>query len=235
LLVIEAEDFTGSSRAPDGHVWVVQADRTGFSGTGYMQPLPDAGVNLGSGPGFITNGPRLDFSVNLTQIGTNYLWVRGGEPRAAGDGDSVHAGIDGTAPASTIQITGAPTFTTTGWNWVGNINGDIRAFIVVTNAGPHTINFWMREDGFYFDKFILTTDRAFAPIGVGPPESASVVTGVPTISLGRDVSGAPLITFTGTLESVTSLSGGTWGPVVGATSPYPVPTVDSMRYFRSKQ
>jgi len=235
LLVIEAEDFTGSSRAPDGHVWVVQADRTGFSGTGYMQPLPDAGVNLGSGPGFITNGPRLDFSVNLTQIGTNYLWVRGGEPRAAGDGDSVHAGIDGTAPASTIQITGAPTFTTTGWNWVGNINGDIRAFIVVTNAGPHTINFWMREDGFYFDKFILTTDRAFAPIGVGPPESASVVTGVPTISLGRDVSGAPLITYTGTLESVTSLSGGTWGPVVGATSPYPVPTVDSMRYFRSKQ
>ena len=161
--------------------------------------------------------------------------MRGGEPRAAGDGDSVHAGIDGAAPASTIQITGAPTFTTTGWNWVGNINGDIRAFIVVTNAGPHTINFWMREDGFYFDKFILTTDVAFAPIGVGPAESASVVTGVPTISLGRDASGAPVITFTGTLESVTSLSGGTWGPVVGATSPYPVPTTDFMRYFRSKQ
>jgi len=118
---------------------------------------------------------------------------------------------------------------------VGNINGDIRACIVVTNAGPHTINFWMREDGFYFDKFLLTTDTAFAPTGVGPAESASVGGGEPTISLGRDVSGAPVITFTGTLESVTSLSGGTWGPVVGATSPYPVPTTDSMRYFRSKQ
>jgi len=233
MLVIEAENFTGSSRAPDGHVWVAQADRTGYSGTGYVQPLGDTGVNIGNGLGFITNSPRLDFSVNFTQTGTNYLWVRGGEPRAAGDGDSVHAGIDGTAPASVIQISGAPTFTTTGWNWVGNINGDIRAFIVVTNAGAHTLNFWMREDGFYFDKLVLTTNSAFAPTGLGPAESAVVGTG-PAISLGRDVSGAPVITYTGTLESVTSL-GGTWGTVTGATSPYTVPTVDSMRYFRSKQ
>jgi hypothetical protein len=116
---------------------------------------------------------------------------------------------------------------------VGNINGDIRAFIVVTNAGAHTINFWMREDGFYFDKLVLTTNSAFAPTGLGPAESAVVGTG-PAISLGRDVSGAPVITYTGTLESVTSL-GGTWGTVTGATSPYTVPTVDSMRYFRSKQ
>ncbi len=92
----------------------------------------------------------------------------------------------------------------------------------------------MREDGFYFDKFLLTTDIAFAPTDVGPPESASVGTGAPTISLSRDASGAPVITYTGTLESVTSL-GGTWGTVSGATSPYTVPTtVDSMRFFRSK-
>jgi hypothetical protein len=87
FLVIEAEHFTGSTRAPDGHAWVVQADRNGFSGTGYVQPLADSGVNLGSTPGFITNGARLDFTVNFTKTGTHYYWFRGGEPAAAGNGD----------------------------------------------------------------------------------------------------------------------------------------------------
>jgi hypothetical protein len=240
LLVVEAENFTGSNRAPDGHVWVAQTDRTGFSGVGYVQPLPDNAVNIGNGLGFITNSPRLDFTVNFTKAGTNYLWFRGGEPRAAGDGDSVHAGINGAPPASAIQISGAPTFTTTGWNWVGNINGDTRAFIVVPNAGPHTVNVWMREDGFYFDKLIVTSEAAFIPTGVGPAESASTGGGgggsSATISVARNAAGRAMITYTGTLQRATSLSTPiTWTDVANAASPYSPPAASGQEYYRARQ
>ena len=236
FLVVEAEHFTGSTRAPDGHAWVVQADRAGFSGTGYVQPLADSGVNLGSTLGFITNGARLDFTVNFTKTGTHYYWFRGGEPAAAGNGDSVHAGIDGTAPANLVQLTGAPTFTTTGWNWVGS-NATTRASIEVTAAGPHTINAWMREDGFYFDKLIITTDADFSPTDVGPAESASTGGGAtPTISVARSATSGPVITFTGTLQRATSIGTPTsWTDVSGAVSPYTAPSTATQEYYRARQ
>ncbi len=236
LLVIEGESFTGSTRASDGHAWVVNSDRSGFSGTGYVQPLGDTGVNVGSALTF-TNAARLDFTVNLTKTGTNYFWFRGGEPRAAGDGDSVHAGIDGIPPASLIQLTGAPTFTTIGWNWVGRINGDTRAFAVVTTAGPHTINLWMREDGFYFDKLLITTDPDYVPADVGPAESASTGgAATPTIRVARNAAGSPVITFTGTLQRATSLGTPTsWTDVGSAASPYTPPASTGQEYYRTRQ
>jgi hypothetical protein len=39
----------------------------------------------------------------------------------------------------------------------------------VPSAGLHEIQFSMREDGFEFDKFLLTTNREFArPLDAGP-------------------------------------------------------------------
>jgi hypothetical protein len=35
----------------------------------------------------------------------------------------------------------------------------------------HTINVWMREDGFVFDKLVLTTSATYTPTGSGPPSS----------------------------------------------------------------
>jgi hypothetical protein len=235
LLVMEAENFTGMNRAPDGHVWVVQSERAGFSGTGYVQPLPDSGVNIGNGLGFLTNSPRLDFTVNFSKTGTNYLWFRGGEPRGAGDGDSVHAGIDGAALTSSIQISGAPTFTTTGWNWVGNINGDTRAFVVVPTAGPHTINVWMREDAFYFDKLVITSDGAYVPSGTGPAETVTGGGTSPTIKVARGATGSLVITYTGTLQRANSLTAPiSWTDVGSAASPYTIPTTTGQGFYRAR-
>jgi len=37
------------------------------------------------------------------------------------------------------------------------------------------VNVWMREDGFAFDKLVLTTNASYpAPTGAGPGESANV-------------------------------------------------------------
>jgi hypothetical protein len=92
----------------------------------------------------------------------------------------------------------------------------------------------MREDGFLLDKVLLTTDAAFVPTGTGPAESQLVGGSAPTISITR--SGAnTVITYTGTLVSSPTV-GGTYSPVVGATSPYtvPTPTVGN-QYYRAQQ
>jgi len=231
-VVIEAEHYFAARSAADGHLWVPLKARAGASGTNYMQLLPDAGINVGNAPAF-TNGAQLDFKIEFNRAGTHYLWVRGGDPVAGGAGDSVHAGINGEIVTTATQISGAPTFNVTTWNWVGNINGDTRTRIEVPSAGTHTVNFWMREDGFLMDKIILTTDSAFTPTGTGPAESEQSG-GRPTISISRN--GATVtITYTGTLVSSASLAG-TYTPVAGASGgSYVIPAGGTIQFYKAQQ
>ena len=231
-VVIEAEHYFAARSAADGHLWVPLKARAGASGTNYMQILPDAGINVGNTAGF-ENGAQLDFKIEFNQAGTHYLWVRGGDPTAGGAGDSVHAGINGQTTPTATQISGAPTFNVTGWNWVGNINGDTRTRIEVPSAGTHTVNFWMREDGFLMDKIILTTDSAFTPSGTGPAESEQAG-GRPTISISRN--GATVtITYTDTLVSSTTLTG-TYTPVAGASGgSYIIPAGETTKFFKAQR
>src|SRR6185436_13735306 len=135
LTVIEAEHYFSARTANDGKLWVPAKGRTGNSGPGYVSVLPDTGVNLGNA-GYATSA-RLDFRIQFATNGLHYLWLRGGDPRAAGDGDSVHAGIDDAVSVAGTQITGAPTFTTLAWNWVGANAAGTRVTVDVTNAGIH--------------------------------------------------------------------------------------------------
>jgi hypothetical protein len=149
----------------------------------------------------------------------------------------VHAGIDGAV--SVVQLTGTPGFTINpGWNWVGNINGDTRAFVDVPSAGIHTVSLWMREDGFSVDKIVLATDSAFAPTETGPAESQQVTTGRPTISITRNASGDVVITYTATatLESALTVNG-TYAPVAGASGGTYTPNVQQVpqQFYRAKQ
>ena len=47
----------------------------------------------------------------------------------------------------------------------------LAAQIEVTTPGEHTVNFSAREDGFEFDKFVLSTDPDFEPTDAGPGET----------------------------------------------------------------
>lgn len=236
-VVIEAEHYFDASDAADGHLWFPLAARAGFSGEGYMTVLPDSGVNLGNA-GFVEAGARLDFRIEFNTAGTHYIWLRGGDPLGNGSGDSVHAGINGASAATATRIDGAPTFNiATGWNWVGNIQGDTRASIEVPSAGIHTFSLWMREDGFLVDKLILTTDVDFTPTGTGPAESEQADGGGgPTISVSRNASGNPVITYTGTLESSATVDG-TYTAVSGASGgTYTVDTQQaSQQFYRASE
>jgi hypothetical protein len=56
----------------------------------------------------------------------------------------------------------------------------------------------------------------------------------PAISIDTNASGAPVITFEGTLESSTTVDG-TFSDVTGATSPYTAPTTSPAQFFRAKR
>ena len=161
-VVMEAENYdTNISRS--GKSWNLLTTLTGYSGTGYLQALPNTGTV--NDAGYNTTSPELQYRINFTTTGTYYIWVRG-RGRTKND-NSIHGGIDGTAPASAFGISGFPN----SWTWSRSITGGV-ATIVVSTAGVHTFNLWMRKDGFIIDKILLRKDSSStAPSGTGPAES----------------------------------------------------------------
>ena len=100
--------------------------------------------------------------------GTYYVWPRG--LATNGGNDSVHVGLDGQAVASAARMT-FPSASYSSWAWFQSTMDGPVATLQVTSAGLHTINVWMREDGFRLDRLLLTTSASYAPAGEGPPES----------------------------------------------------------------
>ena len=47
--------------------------------------------------------------------------------------------------------------------WVNGTMDGAAATLQVATAGVHTLNVWMREDGFAFDKLILSADPTYLP------------------------------------------------------------------------
>ncbi len=157
IVSAEAENF--DENVPDGdHYWEFNTDIPGFSGTGYMRCLPD-----GTGGG----SPRLNFQVDFIKTGIHYAWVRGYS--TSGTDDSCHVGLDDDETTSdAIQAGGG----NGPWVWsIGRRDNQGLAQVNVTSAGVHTLHVRMREDGWRFDKIVLTTNPDYTPSGLGPDES----------------------------------------------------------------
>jgi len=145
-----------------GHAWSANST-AGFSGTGALASTPNNGAIVNTG--YAAGSPRLDLKVNFVKTGTHHVWVRG--IGATGSDDSCHVGLDGAETASSDRIS---TFFTT-WTWSRDTMDGVSATINVASTGVHTLNLWMREDGFVADKIVLTTNVNYAPSGLGPTES----------------------------------------------------------------
>ena len=163
-IVLEAERFDARADAA-GHRWVVGRG-AGASGGASMLATPDDGT-LARG----ANGsPRLSYAVDFPAAGTWTVWVRGaGDTNANGEGkrDSVHVGLDGAAKA-VVQD-----FPAGGWSWSSTRRGGGTATLAVPSAGRHTVDVWMREDGFEFDRLVLSADAGYVPSGTGPTSSSN--------------------------------------------------------------
>lgn len=190
VVVVEAEHFYKQTNTenrfwyincPEHHpqVWpdYDTASYTDAGGLAYIEALPDLfheegdpivqNDNLG-GPGTVA---VLHYNVWFTRTGHYYIWTR---LRSNDQEDNTTgAGVDGIFP-KTAQILQSPVEKKE-WTWKSDnrvsrnpwIIG--RASIDITTPGIHDVNFYMREDGEEFDRFILTTDSLFQITdGIGP-------------------------------------------------------------------
>lgn len=228
VLSIEAENFTANaSPSAAGNSWVFATVPTFLgpadanptrSGFGVMEAQPDNGVNTGAA----LTGPRLDYHAYFPAAGTYYSWVRGLANSTAND--SLFIGLDGVASRG---ITGFPAGA--GYTWGSTTASALTNHVVVTRPGFHVVNIWMREDGFAFDKLVLSTNPALDPTGLGPAESPLI--------------GSPLewryngdvLTLTWGGSAVLTASPNANGPftdVPGATSPRSFVPSGAPQFFR---
>ena len=163
-VTVEAENFHVNKATSSN--WVLRSDIAGASGSKFMRAEPDVGINHNTA--YAVNSPMLGFNVSFTTAGTYHVWVRGYSTN--GSSDSVHVGLDGKEISTSDRIN---SFSSNNWTWHKNTMDGSPATLNIT-PGEHVINVWMREDGFRFDKIILTTNSAFVPGGTGSAQSQCV-------------------------------------------------------------
>ena len=157
-IVIEAEDFQAQTDR-SGFGYSVQADAAASDGE-YIETAPDVGAFVNAS--IETTSPQTDYRVRFDEAGDYYLWVLG---RGTSNDDSLHIGLDGTVPNTAKDMFGGNSATPASFVWnSGNLN-DNPSRLTIAEAGVHTVNVFMREDGQDLDKIILTTDAGFVPAG----------------------------------------------------------------------
>jgi hypothetical protein len=177
LIVFEAEDF---DRNTDDR-WVVNTTR----GT----PSGGASVVLPNGAGG-NEDSRLEYDLTFTKTGTHIIWYRARGD--SGSDDSSWLFLDGARPpgrtaGNFAAMTGFETGVSGDFIWQSDpFEGPNPMTFDITTAGLHTIGLVRREDGSYFDKFVITTDPAFNPNDFGPfgpPQTRQGVPPLPTLSI----------------------------------------------------
>lgn len=192
LLAVEAEHFLKQTEAGTRAFYLVQADAipnikpdgdaahlAEAGGNAYVEILPDTrrthadkltrGVNFSPEPGKMA---VLHYPVYFETPGTYYVWVRAHSTGSEDNG--LHVGLDGQWPESGQRMQWCQGKKT--WRWESKQRTEAqhcgepgRIFLEVEKPGLHTIHFSMREDGFEFDRWLITTAADFKrPEGVGP-------------------------------------------------------------------
>lgn len=192
IVAVEAEHFAGQtltdlrgwhlthlkatpSIEPDGD----PAHVAGASGGAYLEILPDTrrthDDKLIRGTNFSPQAGKmavLHYQVNITTPGRYYVWVRAYSTGSEDNG--LHVGLDGRWPESGQRLQWCEGKRS--WRWESKQRTQAqhcgeahKIYLDIEKPGEHTISFSMREDGFEFDKWLMTTSRDFPrPAGVGP-------------------------------------------------------------------
>lgn len=196
VVAVEAENFNEYRNLDKPRDWVLTtADETPAitpdpdpshadtaSGMAYLEMLPDTRVThddpIAEGESIYNmrgTGPTLDYEIDFANAGTYYVWVRAYS--TGGEDNGIHVGIDGEYPDSGYKIQFCSGKNQ--WTWSsalrdsgGEVCGVPRAAqIEVPSPGVHTVSFSAREDGFEFDKFVLSNSDSFEPTEAGPDET----------------------------------------------------------------
>ncbi len=150
LVILQAEKHNGNVDG-SGHSWATANQ----GGVAAMEAVPDSGARIASG--YVSKSPYLQFDVNFVRTGPHYVWLRG---HCLGSDNTAHVGIDRRA-ISTSQTITVPV--SDGWQWSGTMNTGKRAYFNVSSPGRHTVEVYMREDGFMLDQVCITTSPGYRP------------------------------------------------------------------------
>ncbi len=192
LIAVEAEHFYQQSQDEIRRFYLVTADNlpsvkpdgdpphvAGASGGAYLEVLPDTrrthADKLIQGENFSPQAGKmaiLDYKVRITNPGRYYVWVRAYS--TGGEDNGLHVGLDGNWPASGQRLQWCDGKRS--WHWESKQRTEqvhcgepYKIYLDIEQPGNHTIHFSMREDGFEFDKWLMTKDREFSrPVDVGP-------------------------------------------------------------------
>ena len=167
----------------------------GAGGGAYLEILPDTRKNHGEklihGENF-SNQPGklaiLSYKVHFNTPGKYFVWAR---THSTGTEDNgLHVGIDGDWPASgqRMQWTAKNR-----WAWGSKQRTDKVhtgvpgiLYLEIADAGEHIIQFSMREDGFEFDQWLMTTDADFeapdGPAETSPAKAGALPAALPFVA-----------------------------------------------------
>lgn len=144
----------------------------------YLEILPDTRVShddtLTTGENF-SNDPGkmgiLHYKVNIENPGRYYVWVRAYS--TGGEDNGLHVGINGDWPETGQRLQWCEGKNS--WHWESKQRTEavhcgepFLIYLDIEKAGLHDLTFSMREDGFEFDRFLLTREKEYVPEGMGP-------------------------------------------------------------------
>jgi hypothetical protein len=186
MVAIEAEYFYKQSKS-DIRQWYItskkatsdvgrdddEAHHIGASNTTYIEILPDTRVThsdkLIKGENFSNKAGEvgvLHYKVRITNPGRYYVWARAFSTGSEDNG--LHIGLNGIWPEHGQRMQWCEGKNK--WTWESkqrtkeeHCGVPKQIYLDIEKTGMHDIQFSMREDGFEFDKFILTTDINFKP------------------------------------------------------------------------
>ncbi|PWJ58451.1 hypothetical protein CLV98_104311 [Dyadobacter jejuensis] len=172
-ILIEAESFQSQTKAEQRKWTLVQNDDLNPSGGAYLKCLPDTRVThddkLIVGENFSNQAGALavlTYQVNIDEPGRYYVWVSAYSQGTEDNG--IHVGINGQWPASGQRMQWCEGKNQ--WTWESKQRTEkvhcgepFLIYLDIEKAGKHTIHFSMREDGFAFDRFLLTKDKDYNP------------------------------------------------------------------------
>jgi len=192
LVAVEAEHFVEQSATQTRAFYLTRAGQepavapdgdpphvAGASGGAYLEVLPDTrrthddklikGTNFSPEPGKMA---VLTYHVHFSTPGRYYVWVRAYSTGSEDNG--LHVGLNGQWPESGQRMQWCQG--KNGWRWESKQRTESehcgephKIYLDIPQAGLHSIHFSMREDGFEFDKWLMTMIREFErPEGVGP-------------------------------------------------------------------
>ncbi len=206
LVAVEAEHFfkqeltdkrafyhTSSGQTPTFDMDGDPSHVGGASNGAYLEILPDTRRNHGEkligGTNFSNQPGKLavvHYKVNITNPGRYYVWVRCHSTGSEDNG--LHVGLDGDWPDSGRRMQWCEGKNQ--WFWESKQRTEKvhcgvphQIFLDIEKPGIHTVHFSMREDGFEFDKWLMTTDRDFKRPQVAGPVSTSNAAKLPTFPL----------------------------------------------------